>query len=68
MCIRDSPVTEDQTKKKAKVKAKKVSTKKKTAGTTQLSTKKPATGGLKGINTGQGVNTGTAGQGGGTYS
>ena len=54
-----SPVTEDESKRKAKVSAKKIQKKKRSAGTTQLATKKPATGGLQGINTPQGVNTGT---------
>ena len=53
-----TPVTEDETKRKAKVTAKKVQKKKRSAGTSQLQTKKPAEGGLKGINTPQGVNTG----------
>ena len=63
-----APVTEDETKKKAKVKAKKVNKKSKSSGTTKLATAKPATSGLKGIGTKQGVNTSTGGQGGGTYS
>ena len=72
MCIRDrsstpAPVQEDQTKKKAKVKAKKVSKEAAKKGTTQLATKKPKTGGLKGITTGQGTNTGGGGSAGGTY-
>jgi len=54
-----APVTEDESKRKAKVSAKKIQKKKRSAGTTQLATKKPATGGLQGINTPQGVNTGT---------
>ncbi len=58
---------EDETKKKAKVKAKKVAKTAAKKGTTQLATKKPATGGLKGITTKQGVNTGASGGGGGTY-
>ena len=62
-----APVTEDETKKKAKVKAKKVSKEAARKGTTQLATKKPATGGLKGINTPQGTNTGGSAGGGGTY-
>jgi hypothetical protein len=67
-----SPVTEDETKKKAKIKAKKVAKRAARRGTTQLATrrggnKKPASGGLKGITTQQGVNTGTGGSGGGTY-
>ena len=37
-------------------------------GTTQLSSKKPASGGLKGITTGQGVSTGGGGGTGGSYS
>ena len=63
-----SPVTEDETKKKAKVKTKKVAKTAARKGTTQLATKKPATGGLKGITTKQGVNTGGGGTGGGTYT
>ena len=55
-----SPVTEDETKRKAKVTAKKIQKKKRSAGTSQLQTKKPAQGGLQGINTPQGVNTGAA--------
>jgi hypothetical protein len=43
------PVTDDQTKKKAKVKAKKVNKKSATEGTSKLATKKPATGGLKAL-------------------
>jgi outer membrane biosynthesis protein TonB len=62
-----SPVTEDETKKKAKVKAKKVAKKAAKLGTTQLATKKPATGGLKGITTKQGVSTGGSGSAGGSY-
>jgi len=54
-----APVTEDETKRKAKVTAKKIQKKKRSAGTTQLATKKPAEGGLSGINTPQGINTGT---------
>ena len=54
-----TPVSEDESKRKAKVSAKKIQKKKRSAGTTQLATKKPATGGLKGINTPQGINTGT---------
>ena len=49
---------EDETKRKAKITSKKVQKKKRSAGTTQLATKKPETGGLSGINTPQGVNTG----------
>ena len=59
-----APVEEDQTKKKAKIKAKKVGKKTTKLGTTQLATKKPKRGGLKGIGTGQGVYV--AGSGGGT--
>ena len=55
-----TPVTEDETKRKAKITAKKVQKKKRSAGTSQLQTKKPAEGGLSGINTPQGVNTGAA--------
>ena len=62
-----NPVTDD-TKKKAKVKAKKVAKEAAKKGTTQLQTKKPATGGLKGITTKQGVNTGSGGGAGGSYS
>jgi hypothetical protein len=63
-----APVTEDETKKKAKVKAKKAAKKASKLGTTQLATtKKPATGGLKGITTKQGPNTGAGGGTGGTY-
>ena len=68
-----APVTEDETKKKAKIKAKRVAKRAARRGTTQLATprrggnKKPASGGLKGITTKQGVNTGTGGSGGGTY-
>ena len=54
-----APVSEDETKRKAKVTAKKVQKKTRAAGTTQLATKKPETGGLKGTGTQQGVNTGT---------
>ena len=52
---------EDQSKRKAKITSKKVQKKKRSAGTTQLATKKanPKTGGLSGINTPQGINTGT---------
>jgi hypothetical protein len=57
-----SPISEDETKKKAKVTAKKVA-KKGTKGTSQLATTKPATGGLQGINTPQGVNTSSGGGG-----
>ena len=53
-----SPISEDETKRKAKITSKKVQKKKRSAGTTQLATKKPETGGLSGINTPQGVNTG----------
>jgi hypothetical protein len=56
-----APVSEDGTKKKAKVKAKKASESSKTKGTTQLQTKKPTSGGLSGITTSQGVNTGGTG-------
>jgi hypothetical protein len=57
-----APVSEDETKRKAKVTAKKVA-KKGTKGTSQLATaqQKPAQGGLQGINTGQGVNASTGG-------
>ena len=63
-----SPVMEDETKKKAKVKAKKVAKKAAKQGTTQLQTKKPKTGGLKGITTKQGANTCAGGVTGGSYS
>jgi hypothetical protein len=53
------PIEEDETKRKAKLTSKKVQKKKRSAGTTQLATKKPTTGGLQGINTPQGINTGT---------
>lgn len=51
---------QDETKRKAKVTAKKVQKKRTSAGTSQLQIKKPATGGVKGTETPQGVNTGTA--------
>ena len=51
---------EDETKRKAKITSKKVQKKKRSAGTAQLQTKKPAEGGLSGINTPQGINTGAA--------
>ena len=54
-----APMSEDETKRKAKITSKKVQKKSRSAGTTQLATKKPATGGLSGINTPQGTNTGT---------
>ena len=54
------PVSEDETKRKAKVTARKVVAKQRAKGTTQLATKKPATGGLRGVQTQQGVNTGQA--------
>ena len=53
-----SPYSEDETKRKAKITGKKVQKKKRSAGTSQLQTKKPTTGGLQGVNTPQGVNTG----------
>ena len=59
---------EDETKKKAKVKAKRVAKTAARQGTTQLATKKPKTGGLKGINTPQGTNTASGGGTGGSYS
>ena len=62
-----APVQEDQTKKKAKIKAKKVGKKTTKLGTTQLATKKPKTGGLKGIELPQGTNTGSGGGTGGSY-
>ena len=51
------------------IKAKKVAKTAAKKGTTQLQTKKPTTGGLKGITTKQGVSTGggSTGGGGGTY-
>tara|TARA_R100001509_G_scaffold60045_3_gene33171 strand:+ start:3410 stop:3751 length:342 start_codon:yes stop_codon:yes gene_type:complete len=64
------PISEDETKRKAKVTAKKVAKKGRgQAGTSRLATKKPATGGLRGIQTGQGTNTGSSGSGssGGSY-
>ena len=54
------PVSEDETKRKAKVTARKVVAKHRAKGTTQLATKKPAAGGLRGVQTQQGVNTGQA--------
>ena len=54
------PVSEDETKRKAKVTAKKVVAKQRAKGTSQLATKKPAAGGLRGVQTQQGVNTGQA--------
>ena len=58
------PISEDETKRKAKVTAKKVASKGRgQQGTSRLATKKPATGGLRGIQTGQGVNTGSGGGG-----
>ena len=63
-----APVEEDQTKKKAKIKAKKVGKKASKLGTTQLATtKKPKSGGLKGIGTQQGPNTASSGGTGGSY-
>lgn len=53
-----APYQEDETKRKAEVTSKKVQKKKRSAGTTQLATKKPTEGGLQGIKTAQGVNTG----------
>ena len=47
--------------------SKKVSKEAAKKGTTQLATKKPKSGGLKGITTGQGTNTGGGGSTGGTY-
>jgi len=60
-----APMGEDETKRKAKITSKKVQKKARSAGTSQLATKKPTSGGLSGINTPQGVNTG-AGAGTGT--
>ena len=63
-----TPVSEDETKKKAKVKAKRVAKKASKQGTTQLATtKKPKTGGLRGITTGTGTNTTAGGGTGGSY-
>ena len=53
-----APQSEDETKRKAKITSKKVQKKARSAGTSQLATKKPAQGGLSGINTPQGINTG----------
>jgi hypothetical protein len=53
-----TPVQEDETKRKAKVTGKKIKKKARSQGTTQLQTKKPSQGGLKGTDTPQGVNTG----------
>ena len=61
-----TPVSEDETKRKAKVTAKKVA-KKSSKGTSQLATKKPETGGLQGISTPQGTNTGSGSSAGGSY-
>ena len=57
------PTQEDESKRKAKLSSKKVQRKKRSAGTTQLQSEniKPEGGGLSGINTPQGVNTGKAG-------
>ena len=52
-----TPVQEDETKRKAKVTGKKIKKKARSQGTTQLQTKKPNQGGLKGTGTPQGVNT-----------
>ena len=58
------PIEEDETKRKAKLTSKKVQKKKRSAGTTQLQTKKPgAPTGLRGITTGQGVNVPAGGTG-----
>jgi len=54
-----APVTDDETKRKAKVTSKKVQKKSKASGTSQLQTKKPDSGGVQTPTTGQGVNTGT---------
>ena len=54
-----APLQEDETKRKAKITSKKVQKKKRSAGTTQLATKKPSTGGLSGTGTPSGVSTGT---------
>ena len=56
----------DDKNKKAEVTSKKIDKKARSKGTTQLATKKPATGGLRGVTTGTGVNTGAGGGGGGT--
>jgi len=63
-----APIQEDQTKKKAKIKAKKPAKEAARKGTGQLATKKPKAGGLKGITTKQGVSTGGGGGTGGSYS
>tara|TARA_R100000149_G_C5736832_1_gene52850 strand:+ start:285 stop:503 length:219 start_codon:yes stop_codon:yes gene_type:complete len=63
-----APVQEDETKKKAKVRAKKRPEKGRgQRGTQSLQTQKPESGGLQGISTPQGTNTGSGGGGGGTY-
>jgi hypothetical protein len=63
-----TPISEDETKRKAKVRAKKRPEKGRgQRGTSSLQTKKPESGGLSGINTPQGTNTGSSGGGGGSY-
>tara|TARA_X000000368_G_scaffold26800_1_gene20233 strand:- start:12654 stop:12980 length:327 start_codon:yes stop_codon:yes gene_type:complete len=63
-----APVSEDETKRKAKVKAKKVAKKGQgQTGTTSLQTRKPESGGLSGITTPQGTNTSGGGSAGGSY-
>ena len=63
-----TPISEDETKRKAKVTSKKVQKKSGAQGTSQLATKKPTTGGLQGIKTPQGVNPTGGGSGtGGSY-
>jgi len=56
-----APYQEDETKRKAKVTAKKVQKKTRAKGTTQLQIKKPAQGGVNTPTTQSGVNTGTGG-------
>ena len=63
-----APQSEDETKRKAKITSKKVQKKARSAGTTQLATKKPTTGGLKGTGTPSGVSTGTGTSSTGTTS
>ena len=63
-----APVMEDETKRKAKVRTvKRKKTGRGQQGTTRLQTKKPESGGLRGITTGTGTNTGGGGSAGGTY-
>ena len=56
-----APFQEDETKRKAKVTAKKVQKKTRAKGTTQLQIKKPAQGGVNTPTTQSGVNTGAGG-------